>query len=75
MDYKLCEQETEPVKAEIEELENNIKREQQTLQNIKTDLGKNRQLDEKHSNEIQNIEREILKTKKEIDFTKLQIDI
>jgi len=75
VDFKICEQETEPVRADIDELESNIKKEQQTLQNIKNDLAKNRTLYEKHSNEITLIEREILNINKEIDQTKLRIEI
>lgn len=40
VDYKLCEHENEPIKADNLELENNIKNELQSLDKIKAELSK-----------------------------------
>lgn len=75
VDYKICEAESEPVKAEIEEYENNITLELQALEKIKVELSKNKQMKEKHTLEIHSTERAILVLGKEIEHTKLQIDV
>jgi chromosome segregation ATPase len=71
----LCEHENEPVKAENQELESNIKTELQALEKIKTELSKSKEKKINFETEIRGHEIEINVIKKEIASVQLHIDV
>ena len=71
----MCEHENEPVKAENQELESNIKTELQALEKIKTDLSKSKEKKINFETEIRSHEIEIMVIKKEIASVQLHIDV